>query len=40
MLTCNNLNGVGVVLMKTLHVFNPRYNEKDVVMIDLDPEFI
>ena len=39
MLTCNNLNGVGVVLMKTLHVFNPRYNEKDVVMIDLDPEF-
>ena len=39
MLTCNNLNGVGVALMKTLHVFNPRYTEEDVLMIDLDPEF-
>ena len=39
MLTCNHLNGVGVTLMKTLHVFNPRYTEKDVLMIDLDPEF-
>ena len=38
MLTCNHLNGVGVALMKTLHVFNPRYTEKDVLMIDLDPE--
>ena len=29
MLTCNNLNGVGVALMKTLHVFNPRYTKED-----------
>ena len=27
MLTCNNLHGVGVALMKTLHVFNPRYTD-------------
>ena len=39
MLTCNNFNGVGVALMKTLHVFNPRYTEEDVLMSDLDPEF-
>ena len=25
--------------MKTLHVFNPRYTEEEVLMIDLDPEF-
>ena len=39
LLTCNRLNGVGKALMNTLHIFNPRYNERDVLMIDLDPGF-
>ena len=33
------VSGVGEAMMKTLHVFNPRYTESDVMMIDLEPEF-
>ena len=39
LLTCDRLSGVGSALIKTLHVFNPRYTEGDVLMIDLDDDF-
>ena len=39
LVTCNRLNGVGEAMMKTLHLFNPRYTESDIMMIDLEPEF-
>ena len=39
LLTCNRLNGVGSALVKTLHIYNPRYTEGDVLMIDLDADF-
>ena len=36
MLPCGRLNGVGSAFIKTLRVYNPRY---DVLMIDLDVDF-
>ena len=39
LLTCGRLNGVGPALIKTLQVYNPRYTEGDVLMIDLDVDF-
>ena len=39
LMSCNRLNGIGLALMNTLHIFNPRYTEEDVLMIDLDAGF-
>ena len=39
LLSCNRLNGIGQALMNTLHIFNPRYTEEEVLMIDLDAGF-